>query len=155
MDIKYSVVEKAADPLDSVIEKTGATVKFTMRQLDQADAQMQRTLKEITSQRDLEKAKMTNIENNHPEVLKMTDEQLFTAAMYQEAKRMVGMLDPKIVEFQKALDTDLAEKAVIETQCPEVVPAPVATPEATAATADTAAPAEATTSEPAASESVA
>lgn len=119
---------KAENIKDTVIEKTGVIVKFTMGELEGADAGMEKILKEITAKRDYEKAKMTNIETNHPFVLTLSEEDLFTAHMYQDSKNLVKMAEIKIPEFKKQLAEDAAEILEIKCQIPELAVVPSTAP---------------------------
>lgn len=105
---------------DSIIEKRGHVITFSMQQILDNDKLMERNLKELEAKRAYEAAKMTNIEVNHPFVLKFTVQELFTAHMYQEARTMVGMCDVKIKEIKDQLESDKQEMEDIKAQIPEL-----------------------------------
>lgn len=125
MDIQYSAPEiDAANPRDSVIEKRGYTITFTLTELEANDRQMAKQVKELEAKRDYEAAKMTNIETNHPFVLDMSEQDLFIAHMYMEAKATRRVCDMKAKEIQQQLAEDAAEIAEILKQVPELASVP-------------------------------
>ena len=126
----YKIIKKEDNILDSKIEKLGVVVTFTMTEVIEHTAMLQKLLKELTAKRDYEKAKMTNIENNHPFVLDMDEADMFTAHMYQEAKAIVVVSDSKIAEVETQLEDYADETAEIEKQIPELVQKIEVVPEA-------------------------
>lgn len=123
----YKIIKKEDNILDSKIEKLGVVVTFTMTEVIEHTAMLQKLLKELTAKHDYEKAKMTNIEANHPFILDMVEADMFTAHMYQEAKAIVVVSDKKIAEVEAQLQDYADETAEIEKQIPELVP--VVTPD--------------------------
>ena len=82
----YTIEKKNKDPMKAVIAKHGQSIHFTLGDIQNLEVTLKKQLKEAEAQADLEKAKMDNIERNHAFVKKLSDEQLFTAHMYAEAK---------------------------------------------------------------------
>lgn len=121
------------DPMDSVIEKTGHIVEFTMTQVNNNKKVVEKTLRELEGQKEHEEAKMKNIEEHHEFVQKMTDFELATAAMYYDAKVMAKACAEKWTELTEQAKKDDAEVEEILRQVPEVLLVPsvkvVATPE--------------------------
>lgn len=114
-------VEKAnkKDPMQSVIVKHGATIHFTLADINRLEANLKKQLTEAEAQMKLEAAKMDNIERNHSFVKKLTDEQLFTSHMYAEAKarfkdseRMVKDIKAKFKNHDKEM-ADIYEQTGI------------------------------------------
>lgn len=105
---------------NSIIEKTGHIITFSLQQVLDNDAIMEKRLREMKAQREVEVAKMKNIEHHHDFVLKFTPEQLFTAHMYQEIRQVVGLSDFKIKEIENQLKSDADEIEVIKSQIPEL-----------------------------------
>lgn len=133
--MQYSIVDKAEDIKDSKIEKLGVVVNFTFREVEAHEENLKKVMIELQAKVDYEAAKMTNIETNHPFVLSMSEQDMFTAHMYQEAKAIVLVGKQKVAEIQKGLDDYALEKVEIIKQIPELGPkpegeAPVVTPEA-------------------------
>lgn len=125
MDIQYSAPDiDALDPRSSVIEKRGYTITFTLTELEANDRQMEKQAKELEAKRDYEAAKMTNIETNHPFVLDMSEQDLFTAHMYMEAKATRRVCDLKATEIRTQLAEDAAEIAEILKQVPALASVP-------------------------------
>lgn len=106
---------------DRVIEKTGHTDTFTLKDVEAAQAHYQKTLKELKAQVELDSAKMENIEHFHPEVKDYTDEQLVTAWLYQESKGRVKVYSQKAEEIEEQLKNDAEEIAEIYKQIPELI----------------------------------
>jgi hypothetical protein len=100
---KYTVVEKADEPFNSVIEKSNVTVKFTLGQVDAEARKLKKALVELEAQLKHEQAKMENIESFHPSVKDMGDEERFTLHMYEECKQIAKKCETKIKEINDAL----------------------------------------------------
>ncbi len=118
--MEYKILERKEDIKESVIEKTGHVIHFTMYEHEAVEKKNQKERMAIEGQRNVDKATMDNIEHHHPFVLDLTPEQLFTCHMYQEAKGMVEMCDKKLTEFDKH-DAEMAEEMKeIYKQLPEL-----------------------------------
>lgn len=113
MDIDYKLKEKAEDPNASVITKSGISVDFTPQDMRNEQAQLEKFITEITAKFDLEKAKMSNIEEHHPFVKEMSAQDLFTAHMYQESKNFVDVIPPKLEELETQLTESRAELKLV------------------------------------------
>lgn len=109
MKHNYKIVEEKEHWKDSVIEKDNIVAKFTIRDFENNIERMQKTLRELEAKHKVELAVMDNIERNHPFVKDLTDEQLNTAWMYQEAKAVVVQYAPRIAEFYEALNAEVKE----------------------------------------------
>lgn len=123
-ELKYEISKRATDAKDSIIKKTGATVEFSMGQVEASEAQLEKVKRELQGQVDVETAKMANIEVHHPFVLKLSEQEMFVAHMYQGAKAIVLVGKQKVEDIQKALDDYKLEKEEIRKQIPDLdVPA--------------------------------
>lgn len=120
--IEYKIGEAAEDVNDSVIEKTGHVTTFTLREVRNSILMNEKTKKELEGRAILDSAKMTNIEQNHPFVLEMSEQDLFTAHMYMEAKATARVCKQKAEQLAKAIEEDTAEIAVMLEKMPELVP---------------------------------
>lgn len=129
MEYKFKPLEfnvKSVDEIvlpsvkDRVIEKRGHVVEFTLNEVEENTRHLEKTLVEIKAKRQLEDAKMQNISGFHEFVTKMSDEDLFTAWMYQESKGLVKMCDDKIKEIEAQMESDAKEVAEIKAQIPEL-----------------------------------
>lgn len=109
---KYRVVEEAEDALDSTIEKSNVTVKFSLREVQANIRDHEKMLKEFKGRMLLDGAKMKNIEANHPFILKMPAQDRFTVHMYLESESVLRVLELKIKELEESLaelNSDLEE----------------------------------------------
>lgn len=118
--MKYTIKEKHDDPKMTVIEKTGIVADFTLAELEGNIRLNEKYEKEIKAKMEYEAAKMKNIEANHPFVLDMSEQDLFTAHMYMEAKSMVKVCSPKFDELTHQIDEDKAELALLLEKFPEL-----------------------------------
>lgn len=108
---QYKLVgRKPEDYKEARILKTGLTAVFTINEIESSERSVEKRLKEVRGQLELERAKMANVERNHPFVLKMSEEDLFTAHLYMEAKAMVKGLEPEQTNLQTALTESAKEK---------------------------------------------
>lgn len=105
---------------DRTIEKYGDVVEFSLADIESADQQMLKTKKELEAKLFHEKAVMENIEHYHKFVKKLTDEQLLTAWMYQQAKGHVKLCTDNISKIDAQLESDKNEIAEILKQIPEL-----------------------------------
>ncbi len=105
---------------DRVIEKRGHVVTFTMSQVEENMRQLQKTVKELEAKRELENAKMINIEGFHPFVKDLSDQDLHTVSMYQQSKTFVKMCDEKLKEIKAQIENDAKEVEEIKAQIPEL-----------------------------------
>lgn len=131
MGYQYQLEDKEKEiGRESVIEKRGHVIKFTLAELAQNHIQLEKLDKELTAQAEHERAKMKNIEAHHPFVLDLTDEQLFTAHMYANAKALLTQCVSKKQEIADQLESDRKEIADIKEQIPGIdVPEPIEIPQ--------------------------
>lgn len=109
--MKYKIHKKADDIKDAVIEKTGHKIHFTMREVESTREQNRKTKEEIDAKVRIEKAKMKNIEKNHPFVKEMSEKDRNTVYMYYEAQQFVTMGEEKLKEFEEN-DKELQEELI-------------------------------------------
>ncbi len=108
------------DMKERVIEKHGEVIEFTMSDIELNTKNLSNTKKELEAKRKYENVKKENIEQHHPFVLEMSEQDLFTAWMYKEAAGWVKLCDDKIKEIDDQLATDAEEIAEIRKQIPEL-----------------------------------
>lgn len=125
--IEYSIKTPNADPKEVVIESRGSVVSFTLRELEQNMNALAKNKKEVEGKRTLEAARMKNVEDHHPFVLKMSGEDLVAAHMYQEAKADVKMCDDKLKEINDAIAQEEEGLGDILKQLPELTASKVET----------------------------
>ena len=120
----YTIEEKDGGVnKESTIKKVWeTTAEFTLSQVEGDILRLDKMATEITAQRDLNSAKMTNIETNNPFILDIKEADMFTCHMYQEAKAVVVMANKKLKEIQEASLGLASEKEEIFKQIPELAP---------------------------------
>lgn len=118
----YSVLKENENPSQSIIRKSNVNVDFTLDELAANEKSYRKLLNECASQKNLADAKMKNIEDNHPFVMDLTEEQAFTVHMYQEARAMSRVCGNKIPELQKEIEYIESEKKEIEKQIGIAIP---------------------------------
>lgn len=116
MSYEYKIKESKEDPRESVIEKSGITSEFTVHQIEASIKQNAKTVKELTAMEQIESAKVTNVETNHPFVKEMTEADRFAVHMYHEAEVKLRVIREKLAEFKKENDFDVTELEEIEKQ---------------------------------------
>lgn len=113
--IKYKILKDENGEL--TIEKKGKVFSFSSLDVIKDLEQLNKQKKAYEAQRELNRAEMKNMEEFHPFVKELSDEDIHTAHMYWESKKMVDALDKKLPEFDEAIaETEEAVKA-IEEQC--------------------------------------
>lgn len=105
---------------DSIIEKRGHVIRFSLNQLEANHAQLAKTRKEIDAQMQYERAKIANIESFHPFVKELTEEQLSTVDIYSTAKNIEKQCVEKLKEIDDYVSNDTVEIADIKKQIPEL-----------------------------------
>lgn len=104
---------------DRVIEKTGATIEFTMRQLDDNMALLKKSKAEIEPVISHAKAKIDNVEHHHPKIKELTGEELVAAHMYLEAKDVIKDGEAKLQQIEDLITSQSVETLEIKAQIPE------------------------------------
>jgi len=111
---------KIPDVNDRVIEKIGHVITFSLNQVLENTRVLEKTLKEIEAKKELESAKMINIEGFHPFVKELSEQDLHTAFMYQQSKALVTMCEAKAKEIKDQMESDAKEVEEIKSQIPEL-----------------------------------
>lgn len=119
---EYKLIDKAEDTKDATIEKSGGVVRFTLNDFEAAIEHNRKGLKEVTAMKEYNDAKMKNIEANHPFVLTMEEQDMFTAHLYQEAKSAFVVMSKKEEMLKKQVEEDILEYAEVLKQIPELAP---------------------------------
>lgn len=105
----YKIKEENTDINKVVIEKGNITHSFTLADMTEEQNALKKYLKEFAANQTVKKTMMDNVEEYHPFVKDFTDEQLFTTALYQQAKEAYTQYANKIEEFTKQLKDSEAE----------------------------------------------
>ena len=117
MNYKYKD-DQSVDLIDAerIIEKTGHTITFTMQEVELNTANLLKAKKEIEAKKELEKAKMENIQSFHPFILDMSEQDLLTCWLYKESKGIVDMCIKKLEQIDKQMEDDRLEIIEINKQ---------------------------------------
>lgn len=128
MDFIYKLEDEAGQVTpDSMIEKRGHVIKFSLRELIVNHAALEKLDKELTGQSALQVAKMHKLEELHPFLKDMSEADLFAASTYAQAKAINTQCVEKKKEIEETLTSDRAEIAQIKVQIPALdLPEPVA-----------------------------
>ena len=101
------------DPSLSIVRKSGITAEFTLQQLISERLTMDKRVKELEGQKKINDAIVKNIEQHHPEVMKMSEEARHYAAIYNKAVTDQEKVNGVLKAYKKALKEDDEEKKVI------------------------------------------
>lgn len=102
---KYKIIEVKEDEKDSVIEKTGITIKITLGDMERQLTRVKKIEEELKAQKLVNDAQITNCENNYEGIADVTEE---------EEKRAIA------ITLRKG---NLKENAVIEAKLNEITEA--------------------------------
>lgn len=105
---------------DRIIEKFGDVVEFSIAQIEAADQDMIRQRKELQAKHDYEKIYVDNIEQHHPFVKDLSEQDLLTIWMYKQAKGHVEHCAKEIQKLNDQLELDKKEIEEIYKQIPEL-----------------------------------
>lgn len=108
------------DIRERVIEKRGHVITFSLKELEDNDADMEKQLKEQKAMLEHRTAVIENIEHHHPFVKDLTEEQLLTVWMYKDAKGNQEIFQDNIEKLEKQLKEDEEEIKEILKQIPEL-----------------------------------
>lgn len=111
MQYEYKVTKKNKDVNKMVIEKSGLSAEFDLKTEAGKLRDFFKKRKEFQTNIALAKAKMINVENNYPNVLKISDELKSAIAVYWEQKKMCDFAteDLKATEANiKAYEREIA-----------------------------------------------
>jgi DNA-binding transcriptional MerR regulator len=93
----YKIVSQEEGKI--LIEKSEFTHQFEAAEVIKHLTEMERKLKELKAQSDLENATLVNIESFHPFVKELSEQDLNTAKMYWESKLLKRSCDTKVEEI--------------------------------------------------------
>ena len=100
MEITYEIKKKGDV---TTITKSGMVETFTLEQLEDTIKYNEKTKLEQESNLKLRLIEIENITHFYPKVLKMTPEEIYRVAMYQQKMAEKIDLEAKIKEFKKKL----------------------------------------------------
>lgn len=129
MEYIYEVIEKAENPAETKVKKSGITAEFTLREVQADIASLQKLRLEIDAKARIESAKMQNIERDMPEIADMDENQRKIIYIYQQAASTYKMASEKVAEIDKQLEEYEAELNNITQQTGLVLTEPNGTTE--------------------------
>ena len=111
--MEYKIIEESADVNTIVIEKSGLTATFTLQDIENHIAYLNKTKREIEGKILIDTAGCTNIENNNEWIKEMTEEELHACFLYFQSKATVVKGNEKLEEIENALKEYADEKIII------------------------------------------
>jgi NAD-specific glutamate dehydrogenase len=123
--MQFTIKQKAENLQDYVIEQIGHSSTFTLADVERSKLEHARLHKEIDANIKIKETIVSNIEEHHPFVKDMSEEDLFTCTMYLEAKKKIKLFEDKkneVIEAEKIQEEDLAE---MYKQLPELLVSPI------------------------------
>lgn len=114
--MKFQIKKKSKNVLETIIKTTEIENEFTVAEFLEGERQNKKSLIEIEGMMRMEKAKMKNVGDNHPKVLKLDEKILIGAYIYYQSLASVRQGKAKIRELNKALKQTTKDKKDIEKQ---------------------------------------
>ena len=105
---------------DRTIEKRGHVIEFTLSDVDANIRQNTKTQTELAAKVKVDSAKQENIINFHPFLKNMSEEEIFTAWLYQDTQNTIDLVQSKLDEVEAQIESDTEEMKVIKEQLPEL-----------------------------------
>ena len=106
-------VIKVTKKNDRVIVKSGHEVEFTLTDMENNEAYLEKQKKEIVPVIEHRKAVMQNVTENHPIVSELTPEQRHAVHMYREAEVELEKYEEVLAEVNRVLEKSAEEKKEI------------------------------------------
>jgi hypothetical protein len=106
-------VIKVTKKNDRVIVKTGHEIEFTLTDMENNEAYLEKQKKEIVPVIEHRKAVMQNVAENHPIVSELTPEQRHAVHMYREAEVELEKYEEVLAEVNRVLEKSAEEKKEI------------------------------------------
>lgn len=112
MNITYKIKEGE----EGIIVKCGHEVEFKMSEVRPHMEKLQKAKEKHAAQIELEVAKQRNVEDNHPVIGGLTDEEMTAAAIYHESKGTQKTSEDQIKAIDELLESYEKELKEIEAQ---------------------------------------
>lgn len=106
------IINGVNDKGESIIEKRGHVITFTLQEVEDHKKLLAKSLKEYSAMKQVFDAKAQNVVNNNPEISDMTEEKIHAIWFYYEQAHNGKEYGKKIVEIEnqiKEYDDELAE----------------------------------------------
>lgn len=120
--MEFKIIEKNEDITKCLIEQRGHPSTFTLAQIEASQRENTKLRNELEANIKSQEVTTSNIEEHHPFVKEMSEEDLFTCSMYQTAKQRIKIFNEKLSqldEVEKIQNEDIAE---MYKQLPELAP---------------------------------
>lgn len=114
--LQYKIVKKAKNIEETVIECSNITNEFTIADVNYNITQLEKAKRELEPVIKLQEAKISNIVEHNPSVLKLTDTERMAAHLYNESSIFIKEANKKIKEIDKQLKKQKADLAEIKKQ---------------------------------------
>lgn len=102
--LKYTIKEKNDNALETILEQSGNTFEVTPKKFLEDRDRCEKRIKELESQKEIETAKMANIDSHNPFIDKMSDEDMHAVHMYWESKLLLRACVDNLKLWREALD---------------------------------------------------
>lgn len=113
--IKYKI--KKEENGVAIIEKSGKKFTFSSADVKSDLVKINAQKKQYSSQAELNQAEMTNIEEHHPFVKEMSDEDIHAAHMYWESKKIRDACLKLLPDIDAAIEETEEAVREVEKQC--------------------------------------
>lgn len=105
--VKYKVIEQPSDQVeDTVIEKSGGVVKFSIKQVNENIHYINQKLRELEATRRVAEATKTNVLGTNPNVGELSAEDLTAAYLFRQAVGTATECESKTKELEEALEEE-------------------------------------------------
>lgn len=109
----YKIALENKDPLDTVIERSGIKAHLTLREVQDARRYNLKFKKELEAKIKLDKAKISNVESNHPVVKTLEPVEIAAVLIYADALDSIRKCEKKIKEVDEGnADLEQTEKDI-------------------------------------------
>lgn len=106
MSYEYKIIENNDDPDLAVVEKSGISVKFTVKEIKENLAYARKQQREIQQTCKVAEATKINIKGTHPHIAEMSEEDLVAAYLYRQAIGTVTQALEKLAEIDEVIKQD-------------------------------------------------
>ena len=98
----YTIKKKNKDYKEALIEKKyEETITFTLAEVEAHQQKLEKVAKEIDAQLMVARAAMKNVENNHPNIKKVTDFVMHAISVYAQNKKVADDAQKNLREIAK------------------------------------------------------
>lgn len=98
----YKIALEKKDPLDTVFERSGIKAHLTLREVEVALASNIKLKKQCEGQITVDKAKIENVERNHPVIKTLKPVEIAAVLIYADSMGSISKCEKKIEEVDEA-----------------------------------------------------